>query len=317
MRRYWKSAMSAVSRSATAKGLAQDIVPASIATRYVGGADAVAGAERASVLLGARIRASLCFLGTPADSPDWAKQNTAAAVEAARQLAQRGLDVHFSIDPSQAGLHLDCAVAMGNLTRIGQVITEVSEGKPGIHVLMLGMEEAALTDATLSLHQDLVERQLRAGITLQAYRRRSEADLMLLLRRGARVRLVKGAYPAGSDIAFIQRDELQAAWRRLIDLMLSRGARDSGFYPVVATHDRAIQDHARNRAAANGWKQGEYEIEMLMGIRDEWARKLAHAGERVRLYVPFGTDWWPYTFRRIGDNPRNAWLLLRSLVSRE
>ena len=96
--------------------------------------------------------------------------------------------------------------------------------------------------------------------------------------------------------------------------MFSREARDTGFYPIIATHDDKLHRYAIERAAANDWRAGDYEFEMLLGVRSDVAENLARRGERVRLYLPFGQDWWPYAVRRIGENPRNAWLLLRSLA---
>lgn len=97
--------------------------------------------------------------------------------------------------------------------------------------------------------------------------------------------------------------------------MLSPEARRVGFYPIIATHDTALHDFARDAAARNGWAKGSYEFEMLLGVREDVAIALAATGERVRLYVPFGRDWWPHAVRRIGENPANALLLARALVS--
>ena len=117
------------------------------------------------------------------------------------------------------------------------------------------------------------------------------------------MRLVKGAFVAGAATSFTRRAEIKANSRRLIDLMFSRGARDSGFYPSIATHDEALQRYAAERAAENGWPDDAWEIEMLLGVRDDLAAALAASGRRVRLYLPFGRDWWPYAIRRIGENP--------------
>lgn len=95
--------------------------------------------------------------------------------------------------------------------------------------------------------------------------------------------------------------------------MLSVEARTHSFYPIIATHDDKIHRFALHRAADAGWQQGEYEFEMLLGVRPDIARSLAQSGEQVRVYVPFGRDWWPYAVRRIGENPRNAVLLARSM----
>jgi proline dehydrogenase len=176
------------------------------------------------------------------------------------------------------------------------------------------MEDQSVTDATIALHDAMKSAGLPAALTLQAYLRRTEADLRAQIRGGARVRLVKGAFAAGSSAAFTRQAEIKANSRRLIDLMFSREARDAGFYPIIATHDDRLHRYAIERAAANDWRAGDYEFEMLLGVRSDVAENLARRGERVRLYLPFGQDWWPYAVRRIGEYPRNAWLLLRSLA---
>ena len=128
--------------------------------------------------------------------------------------------------------------------------------------------------------------------------------------------LVKGAFVTSAATSFTRRGEIKANSRRLIDLMFSPSARDSGFYPSIATHDDSLQRRAAECAAANGWLTGRWEIEMLLGVCDDLAAALAANGRRVRLYLPFGRDWWPYAIRRIGENPANAALLARSLISR-
>jgi proline dehydrogenase len=179
---------------------------------------------------------------------------------------------------------------------------------------MLDMEDSSVVDPTISLHDALNDARLPVAVTLQAYLHRTEADLRSLIRRGARVRLVKGAFAAGGDIAFIGTSAIKTNSRRLIDLMLSREARDAGFYPIVATHDEKLHAHAIEQAQKYGWGPEEYEFEMLLGVRGDLAERLAADGQRVRLYLPFGRDWWPYAMRRIGENPGNAWLLARSLA---
>jgi len=319
---YWRRAMIALAQSQIGRRWVQESGASSwLARRYVAGPDAATGAARSEALLRDHgIRASLCFLGSEIpgnDAADLAVANTAAAIAIAQELAKAGLDIHVSMDPSWAGHNEDPALARRHLRRVCETIAALGAGKPGTHMLMLGMEEANRTDAILALYRDLAAEGLPVGVTLQAYRRRSEADLTPLIRSGAKLRLVRGAYPATSDIAFPTQAEIQDNWRRLIDLMFGSDARMSGFYPIIATHDHVIQAYARERAAALGWPPGSYEIEMLLGLRDRLARDVAAAGDRMRLYAPFGQEWWAYTCRRIGDNPRNAWILARSLVMGE
>lgn len=318
MRRQWQALMIALAGSERAKRWAQGLAATSaLARQYIGGLEVDAGVETAIDLLADhRIRASLYFLGEYVNSPALVSKNVAAKIEAAEQLSLAGLDVHVSVDPTQVGHSIAPEMASKNLRLIGQTIKDAAGGRAGVHALMLDMEDASVTDATIAYHKMLTDQGLPTALTLQAYRLRTEADIVPLIRAGQRVRLVKGAFAAGPNLAFTRHAEIKENFRQLISRMLSRQARDSGFYPIIATHDNKLHDYARNVAAANGWSPGEYEFEMLLGVRTEVSSALARVGERVRLYVPFGRDWWPYAIRRIGENPRNIALLARSTFSR-
>ncbi|MEZ5840149.1 MAG: proline dehydrogenase family protein [Hyphomicrobiales bacterium] len=215
----------------------------------------------------------------------------------------------------QIGAGVDDGLLDANADAIARRIGGLAGAPGGIHCMMIDMEDHTVVDRTIALHDRLAAAGFPVALTLQAYLRRTEADILRLIERPARVRLVKGAFVAGSDIAFTTHAEIKANYRRLVDLMLSGTARASGFYPIIATHDDRLHAYARDVARRNGWPAGTYEFEMLMGVRGDVAEGLSRGGERVRLYVPFGKDWWPYAIRRIGENPRNALLLARSLLS--
>ena len=316
MRRLWQSTMIALARSAATKRWVQGTRGAStLATRYVAGETAEAGVGRAVTLtVNPGARSSLFYLGEYVDRAELVEENVAAKVEVADLLGRAGLDAHVSVDPTQIGHLIDPALARRNARRIAEAVAAASVGRPGVHVMMLDMEDQGVTDATIDLHDGFAAAGLPVALTLQAYLRRTEADLKAQVRRGSKVRLVKGAFGAARDVAFATQAEIKANSRRLVDLMFARGAREAGFYPIVATHDGRLQAYAIERAEANGWRPGDYEFEMLLGVRGDVAAGLARRGERVRLYVPFGRDWWPHAVRRIGENPRNAVLLARSLA---
>ena len=128
------------------------------------------------------------------------------------------------------------------------------------------------------------------------------------------VRLVKGAFPLGPNNDFQGRHAIAQNFLALAKMMLSAEARQAGFYPTFGTHDDAIAREVIALARKRGWRPGEYEFEFLYQVRPEWQRELRREGHAVRVYLPFGTDWWPYVMRRIGENPRN--LLLVSRIAR-
>ncbi|WP_119391138.1 proline dehydrogenase family protein [Taklimakanibacter lacteus] len=318
MKRLWQKTMIALARSHRMKTFMQrDERMKALAQRFVAGADAQAALATAHRLLAAQgIRASFFYLGEYVDRPELVSENVEQKLLIARLLAdEEEIDVHISVDPTQIGLQTDPAEVGTRALAIGRAIMTASAGKAGLHCLMLDMEDSSVVDFTLALHDDLRRLELPAAITLQAYLRRSERDLERLITGGARVRLVKGAFVGTSDIAFTSEAQIKTNYRRLVGMMLGAQAKASGFYPIIATHDDRIQAEAVELARRNGWPQGSYEFEMLLGVRSDVAERLSQQGERVRLYVPFGRDWWPYAVRRIGENPANGILLARSLLS--
>jgi len=168
----------------------------------------------------------------------------------------------------------------------------------------------------VDLHQALRAASLPAGLTFQAYRHRTESDLKGAIRTGGAVRLVKGAFAEGKSIAFTHRREIDENFLRLAGMMLSEEARENGFYPIFGTHDDRIIDRIIRMAHRRGWPADAYEFEMLYGVRCRYQEQLVRSGAKLRLYLPFGTDWRPYAVRRVGECPQNAAFLIRSLVRR-
>lgn len=317
LRRTWQAAMIALARSPRLTRIIQGSRATSfLAGKYVAGNEPSHAVSRASELLSVHgIRSSMFYLGEYVDHLDLVSENVANKLAVTRALQATGFDVHVSIDPTQIGYAIEPALASENALRIAEEIKVASGSKPGIHCLMFDMEDASVIEHTISLHDDLKHRDLPVALTLQAYLRRTAEDLSAQIDSGGRVRLVKGAFAAGEDIAFTCQDEIKTNYRHLIEMMFSPKAMANGFYPIVATHDERLHEFTIKLARQNGWKQGQYEFELLMGVRPDVSRTLVESGERVRLYVPFGVDWWPYAVRRIGENPRNAFLLARSLIN--
>lgn len=318
MRRLWQMTMIALARSPRTKAVMQGARSTSmLARRFVAGPSPMDGVERAQRLMCDHgIRSSLFFMGEYVDQLDRVAEAVDNKSRVARSLGDAGLDIHVSVDPTQIGHQIDPALVGDRAARIAGVIRQAVGSGDGIHCLMFDMEDASLNDPTIAAHNALQDDGYPVALTLQAYLKRTQTDLTAQIRRGSRVRLVKGAFAAGSDIALTGRAAIKENFRRLIDAMLSPEARETGFYPIIATHDTRLHDHAIARACETGWRPGEYEFELLLGVREDVSRALAQRGERVRLYVPFGRDWWPHAVRRIGENPRNAWLLARAVVSR-
>lgn len=310
----WQKLMIAFARSERLKAFMQRRARASaLAGQFVGGADNREAVQTARRLRDGGVRASLFYLGEYVRDAETVRATVENNIALAGALSQAGLDVHISVDPTQIGYSIDAGRWEENAWRLGQAVA----GQPptGRNCLMLDMEDFSVVQPTLAMHRRLREAGIPAALTLQAYLRRSGADLQSLLEGPNVVRLVKGAFAERRERAWQRRREIDQAYLHLAAQMLSPTARGCGFYPVFGTHDDRIIARIRVLAAANGWAQGQYEFEMLYGVRPALLHGLRDAGETVRVYLPYGRDWWPYAIRRVGETPRNALFAARALWS--
>jgi len=221
-------------------------------------------------------------------------------------LPERGLDRNVSLKPSQMGAKIDPALAREN---IGTIIAKAVEVGAFVRI---DMEDHPYTDETLDLWRSLrpVDRAGGAdvGIVIQAALRRSEADVEAIIAEGGRVRLCKGAYKEPESVAFQDKDEVDEAYERLMLRLLRAGT-----YPAIATHDVRLIKRAIAVATAEGIARDAFEFQMLYGIRRDLQEQLVGAGWRVRVYVPFGGQWYPYFMRRLAERPANVSFLLRNM----
>lgn len=285
----------------------------SLARRFVGGADIDQAVRTAVRLREAHgIRASLFYLGEYVADPAAIEHNVGQAIEAATALGQAGLDVHVSIDPTAIGYMRDDALGAGNARRIADRARQAAGG--GRDWVVLDMEDSAIRDRTCALHRTLLAAGLPIGLTLQARRRRTPEDLAWAIGQRTSLRLVKGAFPERA-LDHPGRAAIDHAYLDAASIMLSPAAREAGFLPVFGTHDDRLAGAIMALARERGWAPDAFEFEMLYGVRPDWQLALRRLGYNVRVYLPFGADWWPYAIRRVGENPRNAWLLARSLAS--
>jgi len=175
----------------------------------------------------------------------------------------------------------------------------------------LDMEDHTTIDSTLRILAELRLDFPWVGAVVQSMLLRTEQDCRDLARPGSRVRLVKGAYAEPETVAHPRKADVDAAYQRCVRILMSGGG-----YPMVASHDPAMIAAAARAAREAGREPGEYEFQMLYGIRTDAQRELARAGERVRVYVPFGTDWYGYFMRRLAERPANVAFFLRALAGR-
>jgi proline dehydrogenase len=312
---FWQETMIMLARSRQVRGFMQgNPVTTRLARQFVGGANAEAAIQTALDLKRRNLRASLYYLGEYVDRPELVEENVQQKIAIARRLGENGLDVHVSVDPTQFGYSISDELGETNALRIGQVIAE--QPKVGVNLLMFDMEDYACCQKTLDLHTRLKQAGIPVAIAIQAYLYRSEEDIRQLVRQGAAVRLVKGAFAEPKDRALHRKKDIDRNYIRLAELLLSPEARATGVYPIFGTHDDHIIHAIRPLAARNSWNAAEYEFEMLFGVRPAYQEQLVSEGHRVRLYLPFGTEWWPYSVRRIGENAANIKFLVEAIVRR-
>jgi proline dehydrogenase len=218
----------------------------------------------------------------------------------------RGLDAEISAKPTQLGLELDREATLTHLTRLARRSADMDR------MLWLDMEGSAYTDATLDLYRSLKETQPNIGICLQAYLRRTPADVHALLPLKPAIRLVKGAYDEHAEIAFRKKAEVNAAYQSLCVLMLPYAGRGE-LRLGLGTHDTVLIDRVAEYAAGAGIGKDAFEVEMLYGIRADQQRRLAAEGYRVLTLIAYGEAWYPWYMRRLAERPANVWFAMRQI----
>ena len=274
-------------------------------SRFVAGETLDAAVAAVRELNARGISASLDVLGESVTAVAEARASAAQVVETQERIAAEKLDCNVSVKLTQMGLDLDPALCIENMGRI------LARGRDLGMFVRIDMESSAHTQRTL----ELFERELlpahgdRVGIVLQSYLRRTAGDVDRLIGARARVRLCKGAYDEPAAVAFPAKADVDRNYAELMERLLERGN-----HPAIATHDPALIARARRFVAARGIGPDRFEFQMLYGVRRELQEELQRAGFRVRVYVPFGTHWYPYFMRRLAERPANVAFILGSVV---
>lgn len=281
-------------------------VTRSMVARFVAGEtldEAIAALQK---LRAAGFRTTVDVLGEAVTSADAARAAADEYLAVLDALAAHDLDRNVSLKLSQMGLKLDPAVCRENVARIFERAAELES------FIRVDMEDSATTDATLGLWREL--RPLNAGrgdsgVVIQAALRRSAEDIDALISEHARVRLCKGAYVEPSSVAFPDKADVDAAYATLMARLLRDGT-----FPAIATHDEHLLARVVALVREEGIAPDRFEFQMLFGVRRDLQERLLKAGFGVRVYVPFGTQWYPYFMRRLAERPANVAFLLRSLL---
>jgi proline dehydrogenase len=306
-----------LSRSEMVKKLVSTMpVSAGIVRGYVPGETTEAVVEASAREVDEGIRVSLDFLGEDTLDSDQADATVAAYLEVLDALSARGLTrmAEVSVKLSAIGQALpdDTGFEGGHKIALENARTICRAARNAGTTVTLDMEDHTTTDSTLSILRDLRKDFPETGAVLQAYLHRTEADCRALAYEGSRVRLCKGAYNEPEEVAFQADLDVDRSYVRCLKVLLAGQG-----YPMIATHDPRLVEIASTLASRYGRDQGSYEFQMLFGIRPDEQRRLVQAGERVRVYIPYGEEWYGYLMRRLAERPQNLTFFLRSLISKK
>ena len=248
---------------------------------------------------------TLDYLGESVASAAAASAAAADYVRIIDAIVASGIERNISLKLTQLGLDVDRATAVDNMRRI------LESADAHAFFVRIDMENSPYTESTLSIFETLWQQGHRQiGTVIQSYLKRSEADIRRLNALGSRVRLVKGAYKEPKEVAHQKKSEVDAAFVELMRLLL-----DEGTYPAIATHDPDMIDATKAYARSKGYANHRFEFQMLYGIRRDLQTALVKDGYLVRVYVPFGKQWYPYFMRRLGERPANVAFVLKGILN--
>ncbi|MCU1382077.1 MAG: fadM 2 [Acidobacteria bacterium] len=278
--------------------------PTSFARRFIAGETAAEAIAAARSVEARGMTVTMDLLGesvTTLDGADAATRDYLAVIDA---IIDAGIGRNISLKLTQLGLDVDKASAIDNLRKI------LERADPAGFFVRIDMENSPYTDVTLEIFETLWRHGYRQmGVVLQSALYRTEADLRTINALGGRVRLVKGAYKEPKTVAYPKKADVDAAYARMVKTLLTEG-----HYPAIATHDPAMITLARAVAQEHHIAPDLFEFQMLYGVRRDLQAMLVAAGYRVRVYVPFGKEWFPYFMRRLGERPANVAFVIRGIV---
>lgn len=291
-------------------------VSRSVVRRFVGGADTASGVEAARALVTQGLTVTLDHLGEDTTDRAHADATVQAYLDVLDSLQQAGLTERLGLLTARVEVSV-------KLSAVGQALPDDGEKIALEHArvicsrarnvgatVTLDMEDHTTTDSTLEILRQLRLDFPETGAVLQAYLHRTEQDCRDLAYAGSRVRLCKGAYDEPASVAYPRRIDVDRSYVRCMKVLL-----EGGGYPMFATHDPRLIQIAQDRAAAR--PKTDYEFQMLYGIRPDEQRRLAAAGHTVRVYVPYGAQWYGYLVRRLAERPANLSFFARALLSKD
>lgn len=276
-----------------------------VASRYIAGATIEDAVRVVRGLNNNNTKATIDVLGEFVESREQSLEETEMSLLTLDAIRQHNLRSGLSIKPTSLGLGIEEEFCYKNVHRVIERAQEYGR------FVRIDMENSPYTTKTLNLYRRLRADGLdNTGVVIQAYMRRSEEDIRSLVALNASVRLCKGIYIESEDIAFKGREEVQNNYKKLLVQLF-----DNGLYVGIATHDDVLINFAREYIAKHGIAKDRYEFQMLLGVRDDKRSELVREGHALRVYVPYGRDWYGYSVRRLKENPQMAGHVLKAIFT--
>jgi proline dehydrogenase len=275
-----------------------------LAQRFVAGEELADGIIVAETLNTQGLLVSLDHLGESVTNTAEARRAVNDYLDALEAVSQEKVDANISLKLTQLGLDVSRELSVSNLRRILQRAGELSS------FVRIDMESSAYTQRTLDVHQELWKEGFRnTGVVLQAYLYRTASDVERAIEQGIQVRLCKGAYLEPALVAYPNKADVDANYARLMERLLMRGN-----HPAIATHDERLIRLAQEIVQREKVPRDRFDFEMLFGVRRDLQLRLVQRGYRVRVYLPYGRQWYPYLVRRLAERPANVGFFVRSLL---
>lgn len=282
-----------------------------VASRFVSGETREDAINAIRILNAKGMQVTVDFLGESVTDPSEARAARDEILRLLDRVHETGVNASVSVKLSQLGLKLDPVLAHDNVQQIMERAQEYD------NFVRIDMEESAVVDVTLDIYRRLrAEGYANTGVVIQSYLYRSEADVRRLLSEGVSIRLCKGAYMEPPDVAFPDKKDVDDNFVRLATLLLEEVARDRSYFAAIATHDDKMIAASNDIALGLGLPPDAYEFQMLYGIARERQESLVRDGYRMRVYVPYGTAWYPYFMRRLAERPANLWFFVSNFFRR-
>lgn len=277
----------------------------SFASRFVAGETLETALAAVKQLNAKGITATLDLLGESVRNEGEARESARQYLEMIEEIRKRRLEANASVKLTAMGLDISEDLCVSNMQNI------LDRARDYETFVRLDMEGSDYTAKTLDLFYERLYPSYRGnvGIVLQSYLYRTTSDVERANKNGARVRLCKGAYKEPATVAYPDKKDVDESYVRCLKLLLT-----DGHYPGIATHDEAIVNQARRFARDNGISNEKFEFQMLYGVRRDLQEKLVKEGYRMRVYVPYGTQWYPYLMRRLAERPANVMFITGNIV---